>query len=236
MSISIDDPRIASGMVTQLAARRQKIAAGETPAGWKVGFGAKAAMEKLGISAPLVGYLMQSGEMESGGTVSLAGWTQPVAEPEVAVYVGRDLAGNIDEATAEDAIVALAPAIELADVAFAPEKVEAILDGNIFQRRFIVGEADRSRAGGSVTGLRTRVIRNGEEAAVQSALEANTGNIVAIVRHVAAVLGGCGERLKAGQFVIAGSITPPFFLDANDRELVHAIEGLGSVSVRFAHA
>jgi 2-keto-4-pentenoate hydratase len=93
---------------------------------------------------------------------------------------------------------------------------------------------DPSRAGGSVTGLTTRVVRNGEEVASNSVLEANTGKIVTIVRHVADVLARCGEGLKAGEFIIAGSITPPLFLTAEDRELTHDIEGLGSVSVRFS--
>ena len=53
-----EDPRIARGMKLQLAKRRERIAAGEKPLGWKMGFGAPAAMAKLNISAPLIGYLM----------------------------------------------------------------------------------------------------------------------------------------------------------------------------------
>jgi 2-keto-4-pentenoate hydratase len=222
-------------MAAQLGKRRERIAAGETPIGWKVGFGAKTAMEKLGISAPLVGFLMESGRLESGNTASVAGWTQPLAEPEIAVHIGHDLSGDADEAAAEAAIAALSPAIELANLDPAPDRIETILAGNIYHRHVIVGPPDRSRQGGSVTGLRTRVIRNGEEAATQSELEANTGRIVAIVRHVAGLLARCGERLRAGELIIAGSITPPLFLDADDREIAHEVEGLGSVSVRFTH-
>jgi 2-keto-4-pentenoate hydratase len=58
-----DDPRIARGMATQLATRRARIAAGDAPLGWKVGFGAPAAMAKFNITAPLVGYLMRSGQL-----------------------------------------------------------------------------------------------------------------------------------------------------------------------------
>ncbi len=233
MSKPLDDPRIADGMADLLAKRRERIAAGETPIGWKVGFGAKAAMEKLDISAPLIGFLMASGRVEPGSTVSLAGWTKPVAEPEVAVHIGQDLPGGGDEAAAEAAIAGLSTAIELADLDPAPDTIATILEGNIYQRRVIVGPVDGSRRGGSVAGLRTRVIRNGEEYAAQAELEANTGRLVAIVRHVADVLEGCGERLRAGDFIIAGSITPPIFLEESDRELAHDIEGLGSVSVRF---
>ena len=45
-----DDPRIARGMRAQLARRRERIAAGEAPLGWKVGFGAPAAMKNARAS------------------------------------------------------------------------------------------------------------------------------------------------------------------------------------------
>jgi 2-keto-4-pentenoate hydratase len=235
VSYSFDDPRIAAGMTAQLALRKQRVAAGATQIGWKVGFGSQTAMQKLGTTAPLVGFLMDTGLVKSGDSVSIAGWTQPVAEPEVAVHIGQDLPGDADEAAAEEAIAGLSPAIELADLNVDPEQVEAILGCNVFQRRVIVGPSDPLRSRGSVTGLCTRVIRNGEEVATNSVLEANTGRILTIVRHVADVLARCGERLKAGQFIIAGSITPPLFLTAEDRELTHDVKGLGSVSVRFTH-
>ena len=44
------DPRIARGMWAQLALRAKRIAAGDKPLGWKVGFGAPAAMKKLEIT------------------------------------------------------------------------------------------------------------------------------------------------------------------------------------------
>jgi 2-keto-4-pentenoate hydratase len=229
------DPRIATGMAALLARRRKRIDAGETPIGWKVGFGAPAAMAKLAIDRPLVGFLMRTNEVQSGDSVPLGGWTKPVAEPEVAVILGKDLVGDADEADAAAAIAALAPAIELANLDPAPEEVERILAGNIYHRHVIVGRADRTRSGGSVAGLRTRVTRNGEEIASQPELEANTGRIVATVRSVADLLERCGERLRTGEIVIAGSIIPPLFLTAEDRELIHDVEGLGSVSVRFTH-
>ena len=69
---SWEDPRIARGMETQLATRRERIAMGERPLGWKVGLGAPAAMEKLGIKGPAVGYLMQRALVLSDSTVSFA--------------------------------------------------------------------------------------------------------------------------------------------------------------------
>jgi 2-keto-4-pentenoate hydratase len=47
-------------MDRQLTLRQARLDAGETSLGWKVGFGAPAALERLGLDAPLVGFLTGS--------------------------------------------------------------------------------------------------------------------------------------------------------------------------------
>ena len=81
-----DHPLIKKGMPAQLAKRRARIAAGEKPLGWKVGLGSPTSLQKVGLKAPLVGFLMQRGLLLSGSTASLAGWVRPVAEPEPVSY------------------------------------------------------------------------------------------------------------------------------------------------------
>ena len=98
------DPRVERGMAAQLEARRARIRSGERPLGWKLGFGAPAALQKFQLTAPLVGYLMESALIGSGGTCSLAGWSNPMFEPEVAVHMGRDLLGGASRDEAEAAI------------------------------------------------------------------------------------------------------------------------------------
>ena len=83
-----EDPRVVKGMTAQLAERRQRIASGEKPLGWKMGFGAPGAMKLMQTSGPLSGYLLQSALLPSGATVDVKGWTQPVAEPEIGVRLG----------------------------------------------------------------------------------------------------------------------------------------------------
>jgi 2-keto-4-pentenoate hydratase len=91
-----DHPLIKKGMPAQLATRRARIAAGERPLGWKVGLGAPASMQKVGIAAPIVGYLMQRALLLSGSTVPLAGYIRPVAEPEICVRMMSDLGAGRD--------------------------------------------------------------------------------------------------------------------------------------------
>jgi 2-keto-4-pentenoate hydratase len=228
-----DDPRIRRGMTEQLARRSARIAAGEVPLGWKVGFGAPAMMEKFRIAAPLVGFLMQRAVIPSGGAASLAGWVKPVAEPEIAVYIGRDLPGGGDRAAAAAAIAALGPAIELADADLPFEDPEAILRGNVFQRHVILGERDAARAGGDTAGLTARVLRRNAEAARTSEVEAATGKVVDIIRHVADLLAAFGEKLSAGDVVIAGSVTPPIPVEADETSVAYVLDPVGRVSVSF---
>jgi 2-keto-4-pentenoate hydratase len=236
VSAAIGDARIARGMAAQLGLRRQLVAAGANRIGWKVGFGAPAAMTKFGIAAPLVGFMLDRNVAASGAAVSLAGWVKPVAEPEVAVEMRADLPGGGRRAAAAEAIGALGPAIELADLDVPPEDVETILGGNIFHRHVLFGPRERARAGGRVDGLHARVLRNGAPHAETSEIEANTGRLVDIVRHVADLLAGCGEHLAAGDVIIAGSVVAPIFLSAGDRAIDFALEPLGAVSVRFPAA
>ena len=233
MSGPLDDDRIARGMRTQLAQRAARIAGGETAVGWKVGFGAPAAMQTFGITAPLVGYLMRSGRLESGSAASLSGWVKPVAEPEIAVHIGRDLEGGGDLADAAAAIAAVAPAIELADLDQPPKDVEAILAGNIYHRHVLLGPRDDMRAGANISGLTGCVFRRGVEVARTADLEVNTGKLIDIVRHVADLLAGCGERLRGGSFIICGSVVPPVFVEPDETEITFTLDPIGSVTARF---
>src|SRR5262249_33653030 len=131
------------------------------------------------------------------------------------------------------AIVALGPAIELADADLPFEDPEAILKGNIFQRHVVLGEKDASLAGGSTAGLTARVFRRDAQVAQTSDPEAATGKIVDIVRHVAHLLSACGERLSAGDVVIAGSVVPPLLVEADETGIAYALEPIGRVSVAF---
>ncbi|HEY2136340.1 MAG TPA: fumarylacetoacetate hydrolase family protein [Xanthobacteraceae bacterium] len=231
MSAAPADPRIARGMTTQLAARRGRIAAGARPIGWKVGFGAPAALAKLGIAAPLVGFLLDGSIVASGAAVSLAGWIKPVAEPEIAVEMGADLPGEASEAAAASVIGALGPAIELADLDQPPDDVEAILAGNIFHRHVVFGP--RAGAADGTLGLRGHVLRNGAPHADTAELEANTGRLVDIVRHVADLLADCGEHLRTGDIIIAGSVVAPLFLAPGDHAVGFVLDPIGSVAVRL---
>lgn len=233
MSPTFDDSRVARGMRAQAELRRTKLAAGEQCIGWKVGFGAPAAMARLSIDAPLIGFLTDRALIKTETVVDLAGWTKPAAEPEIAVYLGSDLSDGADRRIAAEAISAIGPAIELADVDRPPDDVESILAGNIYQRHVILGQREAARAGGRLEGILARIARNGTEVARTADPQALTGELIDIVRHVANTVAACGDRLRAGQVIITGSIVPPLWIEPGEK-IVYSLDPVDTISVRFA--
>lgn len=230
------DPRVAAGMKAQLATRATRLGAGSRHLGWKAGFGAPAALQKFNLPGPLVGFMLGEARVHSGDVVSIAGWTKAVAEPEIAVWLGADLTSGRDRDAVKASVSGIGPAIELADLNPPPDDVTAILAGNIYHRRVILGRTDNSRAGARLDGLSGTVTRSGVKSAPVSgdALEANTGRILDVVAHIADTLAACGEKLARGDVVICGSVVPPIFLEASDTEIGFALEGIGEVTVRLS--
>jgi 2-keto-4-pentenoate hydratase len=217
-------------MATQMAERRRRIDAGEGPLGWKLGMGVPAAMEKLGTDAPLVGYLLEPARVQSGATVDLSGWDNPKLEPEIAVHMGSDLAGDATREQAEAAIAGLGVAIELVDLDPSQSDPEAILAADIFQRHVLLGPVQE---GATASGVSAAIARGGEEAASTDDATAATGNPVDLVLHVAATLADAGETLRAGEVVICGSVVPALDVSPGD-EVEVTLDPLGSLRVSFA--
>jgi 2-keto-4-pentenoate hydratase len=234
MSSTLNDPRIGNGMRAQIALRRARLAEGAKQIGWKVGLGAPAMQKKLHLTAPIVGFLLDRAMLPSGASVSLKDWQKPVAEAEIAAYIGHDLPGGADRESVRSAIAALGPAIELADVDCPMDDIERVLAGDIFQRHVILGPRDTTCAGARLDGLVGRVRRSGKDVPVPADLETNIGEIVGIVHHVADVAAALGDSLRAGQFIICGSLTPPMFLEPGESGVEFALDPIGAISVKFS--
>ena len=228
-----EDPRVVRGMQAQLAARRKRLDAGDQPLGWKVGFGAPAMLQLLNISAPLVGFLTRNARVQSGGSVSFAGWSKPVLEPEIAVHIGRDVPADADGETARAAIAGISPAIEIVDLTAPPQDPERILGDNIYQRHVVLGGAGPARAGADAVGRPCRSRRRGAAGAGTPEPLAAAGEWIGIVRHVADVLAAFGERLRAGEIIITGSVVPPLAIEPDEDAIAFEVDPIGGITVRF---
>lgn len=233
MNKYVQDPRILRGMEKQLRLRQDRLNVGEKSIGWKVGFGTSASQERLRINAPLVGFLTEKTLLPSGANVSIEGWVKPAVESEIAIYMGTDLIEAVDHETTRAAIASIGPAFELADVHFPPDDVEMILADNIYNRHVILGRADTSRAGCVLDGLEARIYRNGDEVARTTDIQALTGDVVDIVSHVARLLLSLGERLRAGELIIAGTIVPHLWVESKEN-VRYTLAPVDTISIFFA--
>ena len=213
-------------MREQLRLRQEALDAGADHVGWKIGLNIPEVQQQLGIDEPVLGHLTSAGVIESGGEYDASAAKQLMAEPEVAIELGADLEPGADHDAAREAIAGLAPAIELVDTGRPPrgKGVEGIVADNIFHSAVVLGE----RASGEPTRATVRV--NGEERASADF----TDDLEEVVRVAARRLAEAGESLRAGDRVIAGSITPQVGpLEAGDALEVE-VAGLGSLRVRIA--
>lgn len=199
---------VETGTVAMLTRRREILAKGAGPIGWKVGFNMPEIQRKLGIDAPLAGFLTTDSLIEGE-------WDEypVVVESEVAVEIGDD--GR--------SIVALLPALELADPPELDLEIEQILAGNIFHRAVAFGPRVETTDPGP-----GRILVNGEE---QHAVKSE--GLERMVAAVAARLAAAGEQLRPGDRIITGVLAPPH--EASEGDTVRLeLEAVGSVELRFS--
>jgi len=200
---------VERGTEAMLMRRRELCAAGAEPVGWKVGFNVPEIQQKLGLDAPLAGFLTTDTLVEDS-------WDDdyPVlVESEIAVELGDD--GR--------SIAALLPALELTDPPDLEIELEQILAGNIFHRAVAFGPRVETTEAGS-----GRILVNGEEQHSVSA-----GPLDEMVEAVAARLEDAGEELRPGERIITGVLAPPHEAQPGDTVRLE-LDALGGVELRFS--
>jgi 2-keto-4-pentenoate hydratase len=203
---------VERGTAALLTRRREILAQGAEPIGWKIGFNVPEIQRKIGIDRPLAGFITTDSVIEGS-------WDEypVVVESEVAVEIGADA----------KSIAALLPALELTDPPDLDLELEQILAGNIFHRAVAFGERVETQTPGP-----GRILVNGEEQHALSA-EHTAANLSAMVDVVAGRLEGAGERLQPGERIITGVLAPPH--EAQPGETVRLeLEAVGGVELRFS--
>ena len=203
------------GMESQLACWRATLARGATRVGWKTGINAPAVQRALGIDDVVLGHLTSATTLPADTSHSLAGGTRIGMEAEIAVHVGADLPGGATPEQARAAVTGLGAAIELVDIDRPFDDLEAIVAGNVFHRAVSFGTASPPPPGPWLDGVTARIVRNGAESETIDAA-AVAGDLTMIVRFVADTLAACGERLRAGDRIIAGSLGRLVFVEPGD--------------------
>lgn len=206
----------ARGMDAQLARWREQVAASGQRLGWKIGFNDRASQERLGLHEPVIGFLHRGALLASGDTfLALPGSTIKV-EMEIALRIGRDVDAGASVDQGEAAIAAFAPAFEVVDVTHPLEGLEALLRGNLYHAAVVIGPE-------------TGTVPRDPRRAIRGQLRTDRGVVREVAAHrlperfgdfvrvVAATLGRHGEQLRAGDWIICGSIVEPLVVEPGYR-------------------
>lgn len=232
--ITLDD-----AYAIQSAQMTQKLAQGRRIIGWKIGLTSRVMQDALGISTPDSGVIYDDMDFADGCTVPATRFIQPRIEAEIAFVMKAPLAGRV---TREDVLAAtdhVAPAIEILDTRIqrkdaATGKTRVIFDtvsDNAANGGIVLGaqkhapEAFDLRWVGAILTRNDEVVATGLGAAV---LNDPAMGIVWLSER----MGQYGQRIEAGQVVLAGSFIAPIECPSGTR-IAADYGAFGDVSVDF---
>ena len=204
------------GMQAQLAVWRHSVQAHGLRLGWKIGFGDRAAQQRAGLAAPVIGYLRRDRLLQSGAEFQIPKNSVIKAEVEIAIRMGRDVEAGISAAQAQEAIAAIAPAVEVVDVTDALVGIEALLRGNLYHAAVLIGPQLSTVTTAPRESIQARLHVNGApwRDSEPARLPERFGEIVQVA---AQTLNAQGEHLIAGDWIICGAIIEPLVVKPGDR-------------------
>jgi 2-keto-4-pentenoate hydratase len=218
----------------QLLQIGDKLAAGRTVRGHKVGLSARAMQQMMGVDEPDYGHLLDDMFVYEGSAIPAADFCYPRVEVEVAFVLRQRLAGpGVSAADVLRATDFVLPAIEIIDSRITDWKIgltDTIAD-NASSARVVLGahptlltDVD-PRTIGAVLRKNGEVVETGASGAV-------LGNPVTAVAWLANKVHSFGVSLEAGHVIMPGSCTRAVDVSAGD--VIRAdFDQLGYVSVAF---
>jgi 2-oxo-3-hexenedioate decarboxylase len=199
------------------AVRRLRLARGERPLGYKIGFTNRGIWDRYGVHAPIWGPVWDTTvEAVDGGetTVSLAAFSQPRLEPEIMFGFARPPRAGLSERELAGCIDWVAHGFEIVHTHFADWRFSAAdtvadlaLHGRLFVgKRLPIGDfADPAR---ELAALHVALIRNGETVEEGDATIVLDGPLTALRLWVDAMSEQAVRwPIRAGDIVTTGTIT-----------------------------
>jgi len=229
----------AEGYAIQERVRQRLIAKGRGALiGWKVGATTAAMQKLLNLSGPAAGGILASAMLDTPARLRFDDYRKPGIECEVCVRLKAPLPngpGQVDRAAVAAAVGALHSAIEVVDNRygdFAKIGAPTIIADDVFHSAVVLGQALTDWQG-------LDLMDNEGVAAVDGTVrQAGKGSDVLghpfeSVAWLANLLARRGQRLEAGQIVMTGSITLPYWA-ARGETVEIRIAGLGAAAATLA--
>ena len=220
--------RVLNGLLTIAGMGRQ--------AGHKIGCTTAVMQKFLNIPNPCAGGVFEKCVLRGAARVPRSGFVRLGIECEIAVELARDLAPSgapVDRHAAAGAIGAVMAAIELVDERYKDFRslgIPTLIADDFFDSGCVLGDPLRDWRKLDLAGLSGVTYLNG--------LEAGRGTGALVMGHPLEALAWLAnararnglETLKAGEFVLLGSVVETQWLNAGDQVRVE-IEELGEVTL-----
>jgi len=219
--LSLDDAyRIQLALIERRGARR---------VGWKVGLTATAIQQQFKVHEPVFGCLLADGRLDSGHAFRRDELIEPGFENELCIVMGSDLEADATRADVAAAVARVHPAFEIIETrGDLTRQLALALADNAQQKGFVLGPAVERAALPELDAVMVGVRINGAEAAAANG-SAVLGHPYNSVVWLAAKLAQFGEKVRAGDYIMSGSFTRQFPLNAGDR-IEAAFAGIGTVT------
>ncbi len=228
---------LTDGYELQQALNQQLVAAGMGEmVGHKIGCTTPVMQAFLNIRQPCAGRIFARTVMQRHGTVPRHGFVRIGMECEIAVRLQRDLPPRAEPYTREDvapAVGEVMAAIELVDDRYRDYRtlgVATLIADDFFNAGCVLGEPVRDWQSLDLARVTGRAQINGSEVGVGtgSLVMGHPLNALAWLANAQHEHGLTG--LRAGEFVMLGSVVETKWLNAGDRVRI-AIDGLGEVGL-----
>lgn len=233
LTMTFPDIGVVDAYEIQLRNVENRVAAGATVRGHKVGLSSEVMQTMMGVDEPDYGHLLDEMALTSDTLVPASRYCWPRVEMEVGFVLGADLPGaSCSEADVLAATERVVPALELIDSRIKDWRI-AIADtiaDNASSAGYVIG-AGRPPEGLDLTAIDATLRREGEVVA-RGRSDAVLGDPLTAVAWLARTVAAFGVTPRAGHVILPGSCTRAIDVIGGATYTAEFTD-LGSVSLTF---
>ena len=220
---------LAAAYAVSAAVTRRRIARGEHPVGWKIGFTNRTIWDEYNVHAPIFGPMYQRTvhEVPFNETIvcALHGLIEPRLEPEIVFRILRSPEPGLDGPALLDCIDGIAHGFEIVQSVYpgwrfkAADTVAAFaLHGRLYHGPFALLEnpEDRSEWLPRLADFEIALSRDGAEIDRGHGRNVLDGPLAALAHFIRELDERTGQRLKSGDVVTTGTVTRAFPVKAGE--------------------
>jgi len=221
ISDSIPGFDLAAAYAVSRAVVAERVARGERPVGWKIGYTNRAVQQQYGVLHPIWGRMYDTtvsvvGRGATPPTCAIDRLAEPRIEPEILVRLSRSPDPGMSVTDLVGCIDAVGHGFEIVTSIFRDWRGTATdsIAGGSLHGRYYYGRLLPVRPGRdwvkALADVEVVIYRNGVEADRGRGANALDGPLNALSHFIRGMAAITGERVKAGEIVTTGTLTKAF--------------------------